>query len=198
MMKAATILAIVTAFVLAAGISAAGASAGTMPEYECSNGVDDDFDGAVDYPSDPGCTSRTDSTEFAGEGYGVNENVDDWNPSSLCKTVTKNRHWKTWWGHTQWKYYQRVNWCWNKNGIITSVNRTRWPDIGCCFWQFWGNIGNSCASETCSEQYGRTQATIMTIGQFRFCEAWCAREGDPGLSINIYAGGSYTATAWGG
>ncbi|MGZ8708067.1 MAG: CAP domain-containing protein [Gaiellaceae bacterium] len=32
--------------------------------YACSNGADDDGDGKVDYPADPGCTSSTDNEEF--------------------------------------------------------------------------------------------------------------------------------------
>jgi hypothetical protein len=33
------------------------------PEPDCSNGVDDDGDGAADYPDDPGCTSAADPVE---------------------------------------------------------------------------------------------------------------------------------------
>jgi Beta-propeller repeat len=35
---------------------------GVLPQ--CSNGVDDDGDGAVDYPADPGCASASDDTEY--------------------------------------------------------------------------------------------------------------------------------------
>ncbi len=34
------------------------------PTYACSNGADDDGDGKVDYPADPGCTGPTDNDEF--------------------------------------------------------------------------------------------------------------------------------------
>ena len=34
------------------------------PTYKCSNGQDDDGDGKIDYPADPGCTSSTDNDEF--------------------------------------------------------------------------------------------------------------------------------------
>jgi uncharacterized protein YkwD len=34
------------------------------PSYACSNGSDDDTDGKVDYPADPGCTSSTDNDEY--------------------------------------------------------------------------------------------------------------------------------------
>lgn len=35
----------------------------TSTPVECSNGLDDDSDGRVDYPNDPGCTSTTDTSE---------------------------------------------------------------------------------------------------------------------------------------
>ena len=34
------------------------------PTYACSNGSDDDGDGKVDYPADPGCTGATDNDEY--------------------------------------------------------------------------------------------------------------------------------------
>lgn len=33
------------------------------PSYACSNGLDDDRDGKIDYPADPGCTSVSDTDE---------------------------------------------------------------------------------------------------------------------------------------
>lgn len=33
------------------------------PSYACSNGIDDDGDGKIDYPADPGCTSSSDTNE---------------------------------------------------------------------------------------------------------------------------------------
>ena len=38
--------------------------AAAAPSYACSNGADDDSDGKVDYPADPGCTSTTDNDEY--------------------------------------------------------------------------------------------------------------------------------------
>ncbi len=34
------------------------------PSYACSNGSDDDGDGKLDYPADPGCTGTTDNDEY--------------------------------------------------------------------------------------------------------------------------------------
>jgi len=41
-----------------------GSTPAPPPSYACSNGQDDDGDGKVDYPSDPGCASSTDNDEF--------------------------------------------------------------------------------------------------------------------------------------
>lgn len=34
-----------------------------VPEYACSDGIDNDSDGKIDYPDDPGCSSATDDDE---------------------------------------------------------------------------------------------------------------------------------------
>lgn len=34
-----------------------------VPKAACANGLDDDGDGKIDYPSDPGCSSATDTSE---------------------------------------------------------------------------------------------------------------------------------------
>jgi hypothetical protein len=36
---------------------------GTTPTAACADGIDNDSDGAIDFPADPGCTSSTDDTE---------------------------------------------------------------------------------------------------------------------------------------
>ena len=41
----------------------AGGGGGTDPVYACSDGLDNDGDGATDYPNDPGCDSTTDNDE---------------------------------------------------------------------------------------------------------------------------------------
>jgi hypothetical protein len=37
---------------------------GTCPTYQCNDGIDNDGDGLIDYPDDPGCTSSTDNDEY--------------------------------------------------------------------------------------------------------------------------------------
>jgi hypothetical protein len=36
----------------------------TTTTYQCSDGIDNDGDGLIDYPADPGCTSATDNDEY--------------------------------------------------------------------------------------------------------------------------------------
>jgi hypothetical protein len=46
--------------------------------YQCSDGVDNDGDGLIDYPSDPGCTSTTDTNEYnVVQTYQCSNGVDD-------------------------------------------------------------------------------------------------------------------------
>ena len=45
-------------------ISAAAATGGGGATPACSDGIDNDGDGLVDYPNDPGCTSGTDTDEY--------------------------------------------------------------------------------------------------------------------------------------
>ena len=47
----------------ASGGSGGSDGAGGSPAAQCSNGIDDDGDGDVDYPNDPGCSSASDTTE---------------------------------------------------------------------------------------------------------------------------------------
>ncbi|MBP6912260.1 MAG: hypothetical protein KBB88_03625, partial [Candidatus Pacebacteria bacterium] len=52
----------------------------TVPvTYQCNNGIDDDGDGLIDYPADPGCTSPTDDSEWNAPPvtYQCNNGIDD-------------------------------------------------------------------------------------------------------------------------
>lgn len=151
---------------------------------------------AAAHAATPNYNCETDDCNQYAEGYDGGTGSEDWQPQQTCRVVTKLRYRNTWWGHRSWNYVQRVHWCWNAS-VITSVNRTRWPEVNCCFWRFDGHIGNSCASENCAEQYGRNYAYIATVGQMRYCNAWCALEKDPGVGMNIYRGGSYSWGTWG-
>lgn len=45
------------------GTSTASADDGDPATADCSDGIDNDFDGAIDYPADPGCSSASDTSE---------------------------------------------------------------------------------------------------------------------------------------
>ena len=61
------------------------------PSSACSDGVDNDGDGLVDFPDDPGCDSKSDNDEFNETGVGeVKADVfinDDWG-TGYCAVVT--------------------------------------------------------------------------------------------------------------
>lgn len=52
-------------------------------EPECSDSTDNDSDGLIDYPQDPGCSSNLDTSEY-------NENIDDYCPDDPDKTTPGN------------------------------------------------------------------------------------------------------------
>jgi hypothetical protein len=65
--KAALLVAILLVGVLAASlVMAKHSSKGTTTKAkpQCSDGIDNDGDGLVDYPADPGCSSKRDKDEF--------------------------------------------------------------------------------------------------------------------------------------
>ncbi len=99
----------------AIGVGAAAASTGRLywtqefgtstsgstppPTSACSNGLDDDGDGKVDYPADPGCSSSTDTNEYnappaaAACGNGLDDDADgkvDYPADPGCSSTTDN------------------------------------------------------------------------------------------------------------
>ncbi len=57
------------------------------PQPQCSDGLDNDSDGTIDYPQDPGCTSADDNDEF---GSCLDNDHDNYfTPGAICQaTVT--------------------------------------------------------------------------------------------------------------
>jgi len=55
-------LVLATVLVLAIALSTFSMSVQAAPK-KCNNNIDDDNDGLIDYPADPGCSSRGDNTE---------------------------------------------------------------------------------------------------------------------------------------
>lgn len=66
--------------------------------HACNNGRDDDFDGLIDYPDDPGCTSRRDNSEedplppppTDSDGDGVPDSSDQCPGTPAGTTVDQN------------------------------------------------------------------------------------------------------------
>jgi hypothetical protein len=55
----------------AGGNAGAGAGAGGGGATQCNDGVDNDGDGKIDFPADPGCTSKADNSEGGNGGRGL-------------------------------------------------------------------------------------------------------------------------------
>ena len=96
----------------------------------------------------------------------------------------------TWWGHTVWRYHQRVSWCWNGNAV-TALHRDRFVEVNCCFWQWRGHIGSNCSSEHCNGQTGHYYQEVWTQGHFAHCYTWCSHEQTPGVSMTVTGGGDW-------
>ena len=64
--KIALISTLFVVSLLAAGMVAAAKGSGGKKIAECSDGIDNDSDGLVDYPADPGCISTGDNSELDG------------------------------------------------------------------------------------------------------------------------------------
>ncbi len=65
--------------------------------YECSDSVDNDSDGVIDYPADPGCTGPTDDDETNGGGGGgggfeCSDGVDNADADILVDTLDPGCH----------------------------------------------------------------------------------------------------------
>lgn len=98
-----------TYYVRAVATNSAGSVVGTtaisfhtlaiiVPTYQCNDGIDNDGDGLIDYPSDPGCTSATDNSEVnIIATYQCNDGVDndgdglvDFPQDPGCSSATDN------------------------------------------------------------------------------------------------------------
>jgi hypothetical protein len=56
-----------------------GGTGSEPPSYQCSDGADNDGDGLVDYPEDPGCSSTSDNDEYNAppQSYQCSDGVDN-------------------------------------------------------------------------------------------------------------------------
>ena len=148
-------------------------------------------------PPDDGCGGCTDP-DASGYEYDLlgGEGRVFADHRGSCKSVYWGRERRTWWGKLIFRYIQLVEWCY-RNGVITYVNRVRWPEVHSWLWQFGGNVGSNC-SESCAELTGAHHVDIQTVGHFQACKGWCFLHSYPGIVIRINGWGGWGAYSWGG
>jgi hypothetical protein len=146
---------------------------------------------------DDSCSGGYDPTY--GDGYSFyvdNPDGVDY-ASGNCRTKTAGIQRVNWFGWTMWRYRQQVQWCWS-GGVITYINRYRYPSDMTYTWQFNGHVANSCGAENCSDMAGRYSAFLATTGSFSYCSfTWgigCFETILPRVNQTITAGGGYAVT----
>jgi hypothetical protein len=149
-------------------------------------------------PSDDGCGGCGDpEAEGYAEDVGPAQEPTFYDHQGSCKAVYWGRQRKTWWGKIVFRYIEQVAWCW-QNGVITYVNRSRWPELYSWLWNFSGHVSSNCSSEGCEELAGAHEVDIRTIGHFEACKGWCFLHSYPGVLIRINGWGGWIAVGWGG
>jgi len=135
---------------------------GAPPPVACNDGVDNDGDGLTDYPSDPGCSSATDTDEFnapppPGESQVYFENVDD---GAAQGWTTSGGLWHI------------------EDGCVTDYTaayKLAWTQAGTCNYNTGARV-TSWAQSAVISLSGKTQATLKLVHRF---------------DIEQYTGGAY-------
>jgi len=143
----------IIALVLLAGMSASAAS--SLPPQVNYGGEE-----AGDYVNG-----------YDGESYSEEPATYDAASKTMCKLGHGKRFFKSWLGFKVWQYNEDVRYCYN-GSVVTSSQRWRWAEIygaASYYWSFEGHVGNSCATESCSDQKGTQYTYYRTQGKFKAC-----------------------------
>lgn len=110
-----------------------------------------------------------------------------------CKALTVWRGGKNALGQFLWKYFQKIEWCYN-GSYITAKTRLRWGEVYFPGWEFKGHIGNY---ESGGVGYWSYRA--WTQGKFSLCplSLGCIQHVYPWIDMTVYANGNYTWTTGG-
>ena len=145
---------------------------------------------------DDGCGGCTDPDADGYETDIGGEERETLTHRGTCKGVYWARERRTWWGKVIFRYLQHVHWCW-RDGVITYIHRTRWPEVYSWLWGFGGHVGSNC-TETCGELAGSHFVDIQTVGHFQACKGWCFLHSYPRVVIRVTGWGTWDAESWGG
>ncbi|MGQ0536953.1 MAG: S8 family serine peptidase, partial [Methanobacteriota archaeon] len=125
---------------------------GAPPPAQCADALDNDGDGLVDYPNDPGCTSSTDNDETnppPGEAQVYFENLDDGQAQGWTKSSSSD--------------------LWHvEDGCVadhTAPNKLAWTRASFCNYSTGARVTNWARSGAIGLS-GKTQGTLKLVHQF--------------------------------
>lgn len=135
-------------------------------------------------------STATVSTEVVDSGSAPK--LDGASPEA-CRWARIYRYYNNALGQRLFTYYQQVDWCYN-GSTITSISRTRWPEVSMLFWEFKGHIGNTTSGGT-----GSTFYRAWTQGSFALCVPYvlCAQFKYPWLDMTVRGNGTYSYSTGG-
>jgi hypothetical protein len=122
-------------------------------------------------------TARAESGDYGTGTLVTQATVEKTAPA--CSTVTAWRGFKLLVGIMAWKYFARIQWCWNGKKI-TAFGYRRWAEVYVPTWDFKGHIGKSGYGGV-----GTVYARRWTQGKFQQCAAWCVQTKTPWVELVV-------------
>ena len=112
--------------------------------------------------------------------------------AAACRYVTVSRWAENVFGSTLWKYFQRIDWCYNGSSV-TSVSRRRWGETYWPGWSFKGHTGNQTSGGV-----GWTGYQAWTQGHFCLASYFdCVQDRYPWIDITVWRNGTYNYSTGG-
>jgi hypothetical protein len=169
-----------------------------VEEIHCGSGVDAPRPEEGELPEDTNenegmtessarlCAAVSEFDYFpVADGFGTTSILTYQSATVRCKSLTGWRRKTNGMYITLWKYFLRIDWCYDGNRI-TSLTSRRWAEIYKPFWEFSGHVGWSASGGV-----GSVQAMRWTQGKFRLCFEWCAATYLPWVELRVNARGEW-------
>jgi hypothetical protein len=177
----------------------------------CSDAYDNDGDGKIDYPADPGCFGPQDNdetdpppppppppdelnAELQGSSGGLWATGDEYYTDKRCKTYQFVQKYKQVGLYDVISYEGGFRVCYVPGVKILSVNNV-WGDATwtCCLWEWMGNDQGYP-----SLLFSQTKLVVRYRGSAHICIAFkgCGPQKHPWVTINFYPNNTVTRS-WG-